>query len=726
MNPQNSFEIWRGDNINFAFTFQRNGAALTIPEGTKSRIIAKLIKAGGVVDPEEAPLFSGEFNTPTTASFSSDKTAGAAGNYLLTVILYTSGTSLITAQGVYFELKENGYMGTWTPGQDYRDEVLTAAQNAIDAAAAALNSKNAAASSASGAAADALVSEGWAKGTQNGEPVASGSPYYQANSKYYSEQAANSASSASDSASAALGSKNAAAASAAAAAQSASEFLTLERIGKFYAPVGGEKVSCNRANYNIQPTCSFVFTTDNMNASELFTMFGCVFGGHTSGSTALFTIMDDQWLDVVSLDNIPAAPIYCVAFVWTSDGKIKIAANDSSLAATSLSFSTSVTEFGFDSTYANGDSSFSRLAVFDFDILDANAPYTFADYRAGKSVPRALRSRYGYSTDPNMGASTSAWNITTPPGEYDGVKNGDWVAGSLVSYLKNRASDLPDGESYAIDLAMNGSGSIYEQAALSNSYGHFQADTSTRKYRVKFKYKWNKLASASDNVFFGVYIWGPEISQQQLVKINAPTAPDTSWHEYDAVITDSIEDGLYIPALFVSPTSSPTYGDYAISVAGFSITTADDVLCEADDALSGPQIHDLSGNGNHLNFHEGYVEVGRGVSADKNRNPASACYDNFSLDLSKNTGARIGGSTVVAAAGKCVCTLKLWSDKALTLRVSVSGYTSSVTFSTARTWQSVNCWGGGDYNIPISIFRNAAGTGIVNLKAAITYDELIM
>jgi len=509
-------------------------------------------------------------------------------------------------------------------------------------------------------------------------------------------------------------------------AQSSSEFLMRERIGKFYAPAGAEKVSCNRANYNIQPTCSFVFTTDSMNESELFTMFGCPFGGHTSSATAFFTIMDDQRLDTVTLNNIPAAPIYCVAFVWTSDGKIKIAANDSSLAATSLSFSTSVTEFGFNSTYANGDSSFSRLAVFDFDILDENAPYTFADYRAGKSVPRALRSRYGYSTDTTMGASTSAWNITTPPEEYSSVKNGDWVAGPLVSYLKNRASDLPDGESYAIDLAMNGSGNIYEQAALSNSYGHFQTDTSTRKYRIKFKYKWNKLTSATDSVFFGVYIWGPEISEQQLVKINAPTAPDTSWHEYDAVITDSIEDGLYIPALFVSPTNSPTYGDYAISVAGFSITTADDVLCEADDALSGPQIHDLSGNGNHLNFHEGYVPVGLGVSADKNRNPASACYDNFSLDLSKNTGARIGGSTVVAAAGKCVCTLKLWSDKALTLRVSASGYTSSVTFSAARTWQSVNCWGGGDYNIPISIFRNAAGTGIVNLRAAITYDELIM
>ena len=37
--------------------------------------------------------------------------------------------------------------------------------------------------------AKALVSEGWAKGTQNGVPVTSGSPYYEDNAKYYKDQA---------------------------------------------------------------------------------------------------------------------------------------------------------------------------------------------------------------------------------------------------------------------------------------------------------------------------------------------------------------------------------------------------------------------------------------------------------------------------------------------------------------------------------------------------------
>lgn len=41
--------------------------------------------------------------------------------------------------------------------------------------------------------ADALIAEGYAKGTQNGTPVESGDPYYQDNAKYYKEQAATSA-----------------------------------------------------------------------------------------------------------------------------------------------------------------------------------------------------------------------------------------------------------------------------------------------------------------------------------------------------------------------------------------------------------------------------------------------------------------------------------------------------------------------------------------------------
>ena len=57
---------------------------------------------------------------------------------------------------------------------------------------------NAASASASAANADALKSEGYAIGKQNGSPVTSGSPYFENNSEWFAQQAANSADEAQD------------------------------------------------------------------------------------------------------------------------------------------------------------------------------------------------------------------------------------------------------------------------------------------------------------------------------------------------------------------------------------------------------------------------------------------------------------------------------------------------------------------------------------------------
>lgn len=77
-----------------------------------------------------------------------------------------------------------------------------AANNSAGAAAVsegnARNSETAAAGSSSAAAGNALYAEGYAKGTQNGNPVTSGSPYYENNAKYYSDQAAQDAQDAQD------------------------------------------------------------------------------------------------------------------------------------------------------------------------------------------------------------------------------------------------------------------------------------------------------------------------------------------------------------------------------------------------------------------------------------------------------------------------------------------------------------------------------------------------
>lgn len=109
-------------------------------------------------------------------------------------------------------------------------EASTYASNASGFATSAARSESNARTYESNAANDALVSEGWAKGTQNGTAVGSSSPYYHKNSKYYSEQASTSAtasaSSASDSASSASNSATSASNSAASATASATSATT--------------------------------------------------------------------------------------------------------------------------------------------------------------------------------------------------------------------------------------------------------------------------------------------------------------------------------------------------------------------------------------------------------------------------------------------------------------------------------------------------------------------
>ena len=80
--------------------------------------------------------------------------------------------------------------------EDAADRAEQSAQDAEESALAASSSETNAGISETNAgvsetnsASSALVSEGWAKGTQNGTPVGSTSPYYEDNAKYYSDYA---------------------------------------------------------------------------------------------------------------------------------------------------------------------------------------------------------------------------------------------------------------------------------------------------------------------------------------------------------------------------------------------------------------------------------------------------------------------------------------------------------------------------------------------------------
>lgn len=100
----------------------------------------------------------------------------------------------------WFLQKFNELVEEWQTAEAGIDNALQAEIDRVDAAMSdlyqarddAIGAKNdaeAAATAASGSAADALEAEGFAIGEQNGTPVSSGSPYYQANAKYYKVEA---------------------------------------------------------------------------------------------------------------------------------------------------------------------------------------------------------------------------------------------------------------------------------------------------------------------------------------------------------------------------------------------------------------------------------------------------------------------------------------------------------------------------------------------------------
>lgn len=169
VNPQNKFELWRGDNVVFNFAFKSGGEDMTIPEGTKLRIFAKKVGANSLVNKTDTPLFAADFDTQTMATFNSSQTSGDAGNYLLAVMLMTADTSIITAQGIYFDLLENGYAGVYQPSPDFRDDVLDALNKALEAAAAASESATQSAESAGESATSAQSAEAAKTATQTAQ-----------------------------------------------------------------------------------------------------------------------------------------------------------------------------------------------------------------------------------------------------------------------------------------------------------------------------------------------------------------------------------------------------------------------------------------------------------------------------------------------------------------------------------------------------------------------------
>ena len=224
LNPQSAFRIFRGDNVKFNFTFKNGDTALDTTSAVKSQVFAKKIYADGV-HKTDLPIFSGEFTTITTATFTSLQTAGDAGNYLMAVMLLDANDELITVQAVHLNVVENGYAGVYQPSPDFRDDVLDALAQAQAEAVKAAKSATAAQSAADGAN-DSKLAAAESASTANNSKVAAASSAssastYAENASTYAENASTYAENASTYAAAAEGYSSGAQAQAQLAATSA-------------------------------------------------------------------------------------------------------------------------------------------------------------------------------------------------------------------------------------------------------------------------------------------------------------------------------------------------------------------------------------------------------------------------------------------------------------------------------------------------------------------------
>lgn len=404
INPSNSFAIYRGDNVAFNFTFQRGGISLDV-DGATLRVFAKKIGKNGAVDKLSLPLFAEDFVATNTATFNSSQTCGDAGNYILSVLLVSSDDAVITSQCIYFELKENGYAGEYQPSADFRDEVFNASalaqQSSESAQASAINAQQ----SESNASASEQIAQQSATSARTSE----------ANANLYSIEASNSSI-------VALQSK-----------EQTEQFLNETIVAKNEAILAKEQAQEisdpeNRI-VNLQQTKinrGEIFLQDGkIEASQPIEMNGAfsvvwtatrdadvsggigetyrkpyVYTGLDTGTQKGLTLtMDDQWAGFYFRwwkSNGSAGRIANTLNVQKYfDGKPHVwlcvfnGTNVKLIVDNSIIANASVDDFAPTTptnplTITSPNSTISRVKYFNFDITDANAPYTIADYISGK------------------------------------------------------------------------------------------------------------------------------------------------------------------------------------------------------------------------------------------------------------------------------------------------------------------------------------------------------
>lgn len=405
---ENSFSIWRGDNVTFNFVFKNKGEEFDISSANKLRVYAKRIYNSGVKI-DESPLFSGDFTESlVTASFNSDETSGDSGVYLLTVMLLDSSDNVITAQGIHFCLMENGYSGIYQPAQNFRDEVLDAKDEAVSASESAQTSATNAAQSEENAENSAITSTNAAQSADTSASLASTS--------------AISASASKDAANNYASSAQASAELAASLVVNATELgqIKLDKgvlhclvegdyssdKGRFGGTLASEltfplsivwRGNINFNTANITYIVSVGGTAANSDIRITVSQFADNITRIYMGTTALVPSIQNSSIQEVLKDGINN-----FALIVTTEDSVTYSAKfyingslfaQSPAAITPTSFTNSAF-FGFNRTVSGSigtsNADYSNIAIFNFDISDASAPYTISDYASGVQIPGTL------------------------------------------------------------------------------------------------------------------------------------------------------------------------------------------------------------------------------------------------------------------------------------------------------------------------------------------------
>lgn len=449
IDPKNHIRFFRGDNVQFIFSYidgEGNQPSI-ISEAVKLRVYAKKIYADGVKK-EELPIFSGEFDNKEVASFSSLQTAGDAGNYLMAVILLDASGNVITAQGVYLDLLENGYAGTYQPSPDFRDQVLdalaqaqAAAENAQASAFIAKNSATEAKSHMESSSAYAAKAESSAQNSEKWEKSAEG---YASNASASASSASSHSASSAASATTAQTAATNAAQSATTAQQAAAQAveitdpegwrtdtramiarlaLTKSNSGTLYFSGGSASATPNLAF----DTLSVLFKTDFDFSVPQTTnvLYPFYIGTTTQGKYILVQFGADNRLRInigdgvfgsFSRSDIAALVgdgLNALAFVFKklADGNAQVSLFVNGVSVQNLATATvvypalesflSINKWGSSSTSA-GTVGYSDFRIFNFDVSATDAPYSLADYQAGKRLPPFLSGGVYLKSNPDI------------------------------------------------------------------------------------------------------------------------------------------------------------------------------------------------------------------------------------------------------------------------------------------------------------------------------------